>query len=249
MPVGDETVVANGRSAHGCSVLLIDDDELIGRVLVRTLRGRSFDAHWRDTTSAGMAALRASEYDALLLDWRMPLTRGPDACRLFRLGFPDLAILVFTVADEHLDRLAAFEAGADDYVLKRTHIDELCARIGAVHKRRYINAGLTTAAPSGQTKGSLAYGPIRVDLLSYRLFLSGVPVCATMMELRFMVLLVLTQGKPVGYADIIAFVFDAIPADVKNSLKVIATRIRQKLRPIGVALVNDAGCYALSIGT
>ena len=120
-------------------VLIVDDDGAIRRALHNTLHGMGFDV---DDASSGEAALdlvRDAGYDVVLLDINMPGMGGIRACREIRRSLPRLGILMLTVRDREEDKVAALDAGADDYITKPFNIRELAARIRAAVRRSFAS--------------------------------------------------------------------------------------------------------------
>lgn len=116
-------------------VLLVEDDELLGDGIQNVLQRRGMEIDWvRDGVSA-MSSLRAGHHDVLLLDLNIPWLSGLDVIARLRESGNQIPVLVLTARSEVVDRVGALDSGADDYMVKPFDIDELCARIRALHRR------------------------------------------------------------------------------------------------------------------
>jgi DNA-binding response OmpR family regulator len=116
-------------------LLLVEDDELLGDGIQSVLERRGMGIDWvRDGVSA-MNSLKGTRYDVLLLDLNIPWLSGQDVISRLRNGGNQIPVLVLTARSEVVDRVAALDNGADDYMVKPFDIDELCARIRALHRR------------------------------------------------------------------------------------------------------------------
>ena len=119
-------------------VLLIEDDPMIGAAAQAALKDASCAADWVKTGPAGLSALAAQHYDLVLLDLGLPGKDGLDVLRTVRAKNNPVPVLVITARDGVDDRIAALDAGADDYILKPFEMNELLARMRAELLRRLL---------------------------------------------------------------------------------------------------------------
>jgi two-component system KDP operon response regulator KdpE len=119
-------------------VLVVDDEPQIRRVLRSTLAARGYEVRDAPTGEDALESLRHSRFDLVLLDVNMPGMGGLLACREIRAGSA-AAIIMLTVSDSEEDKVAALDAGADDYVTKPFGMPELLARIRAALRRLPAN--------------------------------------------------------------------------------------------------------------
>lgn len=122
-------------------VLIVDDEVRIRVGLVRLLARRGFTTDQAGTATEARELLSARAYDAVLLDWQLPDETGIDLCSFIRNVNPEAHVMMLTAREEPADRLRAFDAGVDDYVVKQ-HIDleEIAVRLRAVARRRPMAA-------------------------------------------------------------------------------------------------------------
>lgn len=116
-------------------LLLVEDDPMIGEAVLRVLRSEHYAADWVRDGDMADAALRAENYDLVLLDLGLPRQGGLDVLRLLRARKSTVPVLIATARDGITDRIAGLDAGADDYVVKPYDTDELLARVRALLRR------------------------------------------------------------------------------------------------------------------
>src|SRR6187399_1299329 len=109
---------------------------MIGAAAQQGLRGEGYAVDWVRDGGQADAALRAAEYDLVLLDLGLPRRDGLSLLRDWRARGRDLPVLVITARDAVADRVAGLDAGADDYLVKPFDLDELAARVRALLRRR-----------------------------------------------------------------------------------------------------------------
>ena len=116
-------------------LLLVEDDPMIGEAVLRVLRSEHYAADWVRDGDMADAALRAENYDLVLLDLGLPRQGGLEVLRLLRARKSTVPVLIATARDGITDRIAGLDAGADDYVVKPYDTDELLARVRALLRR------------------------------------------------------------------------------------------------------------------
>ena len=116
-------------------VLVVEDDETIGRTLTSSLGVHGHTARWVMTGAAALSAAEQQPFDLALLDLGLPDMDGVDVCRRLRVAQPGCVLVVLTARDEEIDVVVGLEAGADDYLTKPFRLAELLARVAA-HLRR-----------------------------------------------------------------------------------------------------------------
>ena len=116
-------------------LLLVEDDPMIGEAVLRVLRTEHYAADWVRDGNMADAALRAENYDLVVLDLGLPRQGGLDVLRLLRARKSTVPVLIATARDGITDRIAGLDAGADDYVVKPYDTDELLARVRALLRR------------------------------------------------------------------------------------------------------------------
>ena len=122
-------------SSNGQRVLVVDDEPQILRALRATLRGAGYAVDTAATAEEALTAAAAHPPEAVILDLVLPDGSGTDVCRELRT-WSDAPVIVLSAVGEEREKIAALDAGADDYVTKPFGVDELLARLRAVLRRR-----------------------------------------------------------------------------------------------------------------
>jgi two-component system, OmpR family, KDP operon response regulator KdpE len=200
-------------------VLIVDDEPQFLRALSTNLRGAGYDVDTAATAAAALAAAPLRPPDAVILDLLLPDGSGRDVCRDLRTWTQAPIILVSAVGDDD-EKIAALDAGADDYVTKPFAIGELLARLRAVLRR------------SGSPEQPVVdVGPIRVDLEKSSVTLDGELVHLTPHEFKILRLLALNEGKLLTHRAILREVWGPSYGDESNYLHVYVSQLRRKLEP------------------
>jgi two-component system, OmpR family, KDP operon response regulator KdpE len=200
-------------------VLVVDDEPQILRALQTGLRGAGYEV---DTAATGREALTAAAVrppDAVILDLVLPDMRGTEVCRELRT-WSTVPVIVLSVVGDEDEKVAALDAGADDYVTKPFGLDELLAR---------LRAALRRAEPSGEPV--LEIGELRIDLEAHAVTFDGRSVQLTPHEYSLLTLLARNEGKLLTHQAILRDVWGKAYADESHYLHVYVSQLRRKLEP------------------
>ena len=201
------------------TVLVVDDEPQILRALETTLRGAGYAVV---TAASGEAALTQAAVrapDAVVLDLVLPGKSGTEVCRELR-EWSDVAILVLSAVGDEREKVAALDAGADDYVTKPFGIDELLARLRAMLRR---------ATPA--TEPLIAIGDLRIDLEKRAVYRNGELLQLTPHEFGLMRLLALNEGKLLTHRAILREVWGPAYQAESHYLHVYVSQLRRKIEP------------------
>jgi two-component system OmpR family response regulator len=116
-------------------VLLVEDDELIGKAVKQALKGETYAVDWVQDGETALSSLSLEDYALLLLDLGLPRKDGLDVLKEIRQSKKNMPVIILTARDSIEDRIKGLDYGADDYLVKPFSIDELHARIRAVVRR------------------------------------------------------------------------------------------------------------------
>jgi DNA-binding response OmpR family regulator len=152
-------------------VLLVEDDEMIGRSLAQALQAASWSVDWVRDGAAGQSAVDAGGYTCILLDLGLPRIDGTDVLRATRARGDDTPVLVLSARDGLEDRIRGLDLGADDYLLKPFELGELLARMRAVIRRR-----------DGAAHSVIGNGALQLDLTTREVVINGTRECLTARE-------------------------------------------------------------------
>jgi two-component system KDP operon response regulator KdpE len=200
-------------------VLVVDDEPQFLRALETNLRGAGYEVETATTAKEALAAAGLRPPDAIILDLLLPDGNGTEVSRELRAWSEAPIVLVSAVGDE-AEKIAALDAGADDYVTKPFAMGELLAR---------LRAALRRAGPPGDPV--LQVGPIQIDLDKQSVTVDGRPVHLTPHEYRILRLLALNPGKLLTHRTILHEVWGPAYGAESNYLHVYVSQLRRKLEP------------------
>ncbi len=200
------------------SILVVDDEPQIRRVLRSTLSTHGYEIVEAKTGEEALEWMRKEPPDLVLLDMNMPGMGGVEACREIRRA-SDAPIIMLTVRSAERDKVAALDAGADDYVVKPFGIEELLARIRAA-LRRYS---------PGDGPPPFASKDLSVDFEARQVTVRDRSVHLTPKEYEVLRHLVANQGKPLTHRRLLQAVWGPDYGEETESLRVVINQLRKKL--------------------
>ena len=203
------------------SILVTDDDPELRRVLRRTLDALGFQAAESPNGFDAINQVAQRPYDAVLMDVNMPGIGGIEACRAIRRNAPRIQILMLTVKDRESDKLAAFDAGADDYITKPFSIPELAARLRAAVRR--------AGTPPPDTERPITIGAIELDPARRLATRRGLPLRLTPKEFDLLHYLMRHGGKPIEHSRLLRAVWGAEYGQELEYLRTFVHQLRTKL--------------------
>jgi DNA-binding response OmpR family regulator len=212
----------NASAQDRTRILVIEDDDTIGRHLDTGLRGNGYRSTWCRTGTSGLAEARATEQDAVLLDLGLPDTDGIDVARTLRGEFPDLLIVILTARSEEIDIVAGLDAGADDYLVKPFSLTVLLARLRAHLRRR-------TQGPGHHTQAPIRQGDLTVDASARRCLVAGTEIPLRPKEFELLAVLARNAGAAVSRETLMAQVWDENWFGPTKTLDVTLASLRRRL--------------------
>jgi two-component system KDP operon response regulator KdpE len=203
---------------NAATILVVDDEPQIRRVLRATLSSRGYVIVDAKTGEEGIELVRKDKPDLVLLDVNMPGMGGLAACREMRRG-SNAPIIMLTVRNAERDKVAALDAGADDYVVKPFGIEELLARVRAALRRHGTSE---TLAPF-ETKD------FSIDFESRSVRARGEHVHLTPKEYEVLKQLIANQGKPLTHRRLLQAVWGPDYGEETENLRVVINQLRKKI--------------------
>jgi len=203
---------------NAASILVVDDEPQIRRVLRSTLSTHGYVITEAKTGEEALESMRKERPDLILLDMNMPGMGGIEACRQIRRT-SDAPIIMLTVRNAERDKVAALDAGADDYVVKPFGIEELLARIRAA-LRRYS---------PGDTLPSFVSKDLTIDFETRQMTVRDRIVRLTPKEYDVLKHLVANQGKPLTHRRILQSVWGPDYGEETENLRVVINQLRKKI--------------------
>jgi len=202
----------------GASILVVDDEPQIRRVLKTTLSSQGYVILEAKTGEEAVDVVRKEKPDLVLLDVNMPGVGGIEACREIRRS-SEAPIIMLTVRNAERDKVSALDAGADDYVVKPFGIEELLAR---------IRAALRRFAP-GEALPPFVSKELKMDFESRMLTVRGEEIHLTPKEFEVLKYLIVNQGKPLTHRRILQSVWGPDYGEETENLRVVINQLRKKI--------------------
>jgi two-component system KDP operon response regulator KdpE len=204
---------------NGPRVLVVDDEPQILRALQLKLNGAGYTVDTAATASEARIKASMRPPEAIILDVLLPDGRGTDVCRELR-SWSDVPILVLSAVGEEQEKIAALDAGADDYVTKPFSGDELLAR---------LRAALRRTRPS--TQPLVEVGDLRIDLERRQVTMGDKEIQLTPIEYDLLRLLAENEGKLMTHPTILREIWGPAYAEESNYLHVYVSHVRRKIEP------------------
>jgi two-component system KDP operon response regulator KdpE len=201
------------------TVLVVEDDAPLRRALRTSLRARDLDVHESASGEDALVVAADRRPDIVLLDLGLPGIDGIETLTRLR-AFTDVPVIVLTARERAADKVAALDAGADDYVTKPFDTDELLARVRAALRR----------TPQPETGPAVVrYDGLEIDLLQRQIRVGGAPVHLTRTELALLEVLVRNPGKLLAHDYLLRQVWGPGYGSQSNYLRVYVRQLRRKL--------------------
>jgi two-component system KDP operon response regulator KdpE len=202
-------------------VLVVDDEPQIRRTLAINLRARGYQVDLAATGEEALKAAADQQPDVVVLDLGLPGIDGLQVIQGLR-GWTRVPIIVLSVREREADKVAALDAGADDYVTKPFGFNELLARLRAAVRR---------ATPADELVPIVQTPDFRVDLAAKQVVRDGREVRLTPTEWQLVELLVRNPGRLVSQRQLLQEVWGPKYLEETNYLRVFIAQIRRKLEP------------------
>jgi two-component system, OmpR family, KDP operon response regulator KdpE len=205
-------------------VLVVDDEDAIGKVLRSGLATAGFVVEWEGQPQRGIERIATWHPDVIILDYEMPGINGLEFCRQVR-EWSMVPIIALSVRESDTDKISMLEAGADDYLTKPFSINELIARIRVALRHVAHTAG-------GQGNDArFTFGPIVLDFNSRQVLRDGQEVHVTPTEYEVLKYLAMHAGRVVTHQNLLRAVWGPQYEDEVQYLRVCMAQLRAKLEP------------------
>jgi two-component system OmpR family response regulator len=211
-------------------VLVVEDDHDLSRQLGTALREAGYAVDTAFDGEEGHFLGDTEPYDAVVLDIGLPRLDGITVLERWRRGGRTMPVLLLTARDRWSDKVAGIDAGADDYVAKPFHMEEVLARLRALVRRA-----------AGHASNDITCGPVRVDTRASRVTVDGTPVKLTSHEYRLLVYLLMHQGRVVSRSELTEHLYDQDFDRDSNTIEVFVGRLRKKLAADVIETVRGLG--------
>ncbi len=199
-------------------LLVIEDDKDLNRQLVGALESAGYAVDSALDGEDGHFLGDTEPYDAVVLDIGLPKLDGISVLTAWRKAGRAMPVLILTARDGWSEKVQGFDAGADDYVAKPFHLEEVLARLRALLRRS-----------AGHATNELVCGPVTLDTKSGRVLVSGVAIKLTSHEYRLLSYLMHHSGRVVSRGEIVEHLYDQDFDRDSNTIEVFIGRLRKKL--------------------
>ena len=211
-------------------LLVVEDDKDLNRQVVTALEQAGYAVDTAFDGEEGHFLGDTEPYDAMILDLGLPKMDGVAVLSAWRRSQRTMPVSILTARDRWSDKVQGFDAGADDYVTKPFHMEEILARVRAVLRRA-----------AGHATSELICGPVRLDTRAGRVTVDGNPVKLTSHEYRLIAYLMHHVGRLVSRAEIVEHLYDQDFDRDSNTIEVFVGRLRRKLGVDVIQTVRGLG--------
>jgi len=202
------------------SILIVDDDTQIQRVMRVSLKAEGYGAECTGTGEEALERVRAGKYDLVLLDINLPGISGLSTCREIR-SFSGIPVIMMTVRDTEKDKVQALDLGADDYVEKPFGMSEMLARIRAALRR--------AIAPAESGPSHLRLGEIDIDFRNRRVVTPKEQLRLTSKEFGLLSYFAAHPNRPIPHEELLQAVWGRGYERDYEYLRVFVNRLRKKI--------------------
>ncbi len=200
-------------------ILVVEDERALCETIVRSLRRLAYSVDPCYDGDTAIDLLGSERYDLVLLDLNLPGADGMTVLRTLRQTDRETRVLILSARSEVADKVEGLDAGANDYLAKPFHLEELEARIRSLTLRQFT-----------QNDVVLHCGPLSFDARSRTATAAGQPLALTRKETGILEYLLLHRGRPVSQEELLEHVWDNSVDNFSNSIRVHISALRKKLR-------------------
>lgn len=205
-------------------ILVVEDDAHLNRQLAEALKENGYVVDQAFDGEEGHFLGDTEPYDAVILDIGLPTMDGITVLENWRANSRTMPVLILTARDRWSDKVAGIDAGADDYVAKPFHVEEVLARIRALIRRA-----------AGHASSEIVCGPVRLDTKSSKASVNGEALKLTSHEFRLLSYLMHHMGEVVSRTALVEHMYDQDFDRDSNTIEVFVGRLRKKM---GVDLIE-----------
>jgi len=199
-------------------VLVVEDEPDLRRQVSRALSEAGYSVDEAPDGEEGQFLGDTEPYDVIVLDLGLPKIDGISVLSHWRQGDRDMPVLILTARDSWNEKVGGFDAGADDYLTKPFHMEELLARVRALIRRS-----------AGHATPIFECGPVELDTRTGKVTMDGAAVPLTAHELKVLSYFMHHQGRVVSQTELIEHIYDQDFDRDSNTIEVFIARLRKKL--------------------
>ncbi|WP_455205416.1 response regulator [Kaarinaea lacus] len=211
-------------------LLLVEDDQLLGDGLKTGLKQEGYTVDWVLDGQSAENALLDNEFDLVVLDLGLPKKSGLEVLKYVRSRGKDSPVLILTARDSVQDRVHGLDSGADDYLVKPFDLDELCARLRVLQRRKM-----------GRSEPLIEHGAVTLDPAAHKVALNGEVINLSMREFALLQHLLENVGRVIPRARLEEKLYGWDAEVESNSLEVFIHHLRKKLGTDLIRTVRGVG--------
>lgn len=215
-------------------VLVVEDDPDLNRQLVTAMEDAGYAVDKAFDGEEGYFLGDTEPYDLIVLDIGLPKMDGISVLEQWRRADKKMPVIILTARDRWSDKVAGMDAGADDYLAKPFHMEELLARVRAQVRRH-----------AGHATSEISCGPLRLDTKTARLTVDGQPIKLTSHEYRLIAYMMHHNGRVVSRTELVEHLYDQDFDRDSNTIEVFIGRLRKKIPADMIKTIRGLG-YRLS---
>lgn len=200
-------------------ILVVEDEKALCDTIVRSLKRLAYSVDYCYDGLEAMEMLAVESFDLVVLDLNLPGAYGMTVLKTLRQTDYDTKVLILSARSDVVDKVEGLDAGANDYLTKPFHLEELAARIRNLTLRKFT-----------QDQVVLTCGELSFDTKTRKAAACGETLSLTRKETGILEYLMLNQGRPVSQEELIEHVWDSSVDNFSNSIRVHISALRKKLR-------------------
>lgn len=202
-------------------VLIVEDEKQLCDTVAKHLYGAGYEVDSCYDGDEALAHILAEDYDLIVLDLNLPGIDGMEILREIRQKDEETKILILSARSQIVDKVEGLDAGANDYMEKPFHLEELEARIRSLTRRQFV-----------QKDVCLHCGEIKFDTKKREAYANGKLVVLTRKENGILEYLLLNEGRPISQEELIEHVWDASVDSFSGSIRVHMSSLRKKFKAV-----------------
>lgn len=211
-------------------ILVVEDDPDLSRQLKQILKEQGYAVDVATDGVEGHFLGDTEPYDGVILDLGLPQIDGVSILQKWRADERKMPVLILTARDQWSEKVAGFDAGADDYLTKPFHTEELLARLRALLRRA-----------AGHTTDVIEIGDLVVDNRAARAFVNGMGIKLTSHEFRLLAYMATHKGRVISRTEMVEHIYDQDFDRDSNTIEVFIGRLRKKIGTDRIETVRGLG--------
>jgi two-component system, OmpR family, response regulator len=211
-------------------VLLVEDNPDLAQRLTEGLRGAGFALDHAADGEMGYRLGRFEKFDAVILDLGLPDMKGVDVLKRWRQAGQEMPVLILTARGSWTEKVEGLNAGADDYITKPCHIQEVVARLRALIRRS-----------AGKPSATLVHNDIELSPASGTVTVAGKPIELTAQEFRILNYFMHRQGRVIPQSELLDHLYSMDTERDPNTIEVYVARLRRKLGRDAIKTLRGLG--------